>query len=128
MTANVLVGLVVSDDLAQQRAAMKRLGTIRDANGRAFVSDVVLAELSWVLESAYGYERSDVARAVEGIVKTPPLVVEEPTIVEEALAAFRSSPAGFSDHLVLAAARRRGALPLLTFDRKLLKQAGCERP
>jgi predicted nucleic-acid-binding protein len=125
---NVLVRLLVSDDLVQQRAVAARLEKVESAGGAVFVSLLVLAELSWVLESTYDYGRGDVARSVEAILTTSPFVVDERALVLDALSAFRKGGSGFADHLVLAVARTRGALPLLTFDRKLLRQNGCEKP
>ena len=125
---NVLIRLLVSDDLAQQRAVAARLENVENAGGAVFVSLLVLAEMSWVLESTYAYERDDVARSVEAILTTSPFVVDERTLVLDALSAFRKGGPGFADHLLLAVARARRAIPLLTFDRKLLRQAGCEKP
>ena len=98
---NILVRLLVSDDLAQQRAVTTRLQAIEATGGRVLVTGVVLAELSWVLESAYGYGRDDIARAIEAVVTTSPFSVDDQTAVIEALDGFRKGGgAGFSDHLV----------------------------
>ena len=55
------------------------------------------------------------------------LVLESPRVVRDALETFRASRgAGFSDCLILAAARGTGNLPLGTFDRKLARLRGGE--
>lgn len=125
---NVLVRLLVSDDLAQQAAVVARLEEAESAGGKVLVTSVVLAELSWVLESAYEYDRKDIVRAIEAVMTTSPFSIEDPPVATAALDAFRTGSAGFSDYLVLAAARARGASRLLTFDRKLLRHPDCEKP
>ncbi len=55
------------------------------------------------------------------------LTIQEPEVVERALGHFRKRPTlGFSDCLVLEAARKAGHVPLGTFDRELAKVGGAE--
>jgi len=125
---NVLVRLVVTDDVAQQAAARARIAGAAAAGEGVFVTVVVVAELTWVLESVYGYGREAVAGVVEALLETAPFQVEDREAVLEAVAAFRGSQAGLSDHLVLSVSRANGALPVLTFDRKLASVPGCGAP
>jgi predicted nucleic-acid-binding protein len=124
---NVVVRVLVTDDPAQQRAVVARLRRVEAAGGRALLSHVVLAEVGWVLEAAYGYTRAEVIRAVGTLVTTPPFVAEDPDVVADALSIAASTTADWSDCLVLASSRAQGAT-LLTFDRKLLREADCEKP
>lgn len=122
---NVLVRLVVSDDLEQQAAAARRLKQIRESGENVDVSVVALAELSWVLDAAYGYPRSRIADAIAAIVNTPPLRAVDRAAVLEALERFRTGPADFSDYLIVALSEDAR---VLTFDRKLLKHPRGEQP
>jgi len=125
---DVVVRLLVSDDLVQQRAVVARLKRIEASNGRVLVSPVVLAEVAWVLESAYGYRREEVVAAIAALVATPPFVADEPGVVADTLAQAANHRVEMADALVLAIARSRGATTLLTFDRKVLRLSGCVRP
>jgi predicted nucleic-acid-binding protein len=125
---SVLVRLLVGDDQAQRRAAMSRLRTMRRAGEGALVGPVVLAETGWVLSSVYGYDRSAIVAALRGVLATPPFVVAQRDAVIAALAAFERGPADFSDYLILELARLEGCSALLTFDRRLLKDASCQVP
>lgn len=125
---NVLVRLVVTDDVAQQKAAKQRIAAAAAAGEAVFITAVVVAELTWVLESVYGYGREAVAGVVEALLETAPFQVEHRGAVLEAVAAFRRGRAGLSDHLILSVSRAQGALPVLTFDRKLAAAPGCETP
>ena len=128
LDTNLLVRLVVSDDLAQQRAVVERLEKAESAGDSLLVHPLVLVELSWVLAAAYRYERHQVADAMIALVETPALLISDKAEVVEAAESYRKGPADFSDYLLLALARAGGAGTLLTFDRRLLKHAHCEKP
>ena len=119
---NVLVRLVAGDDARQARAAEAFVG-----NG-AWVSQLVLAETAWVLESVYDLGAEQLAAAIEMLLNHQALTVQESDTVSRALALFRDRPAlGFSDCLVLEVARAAGHLPLGTFDRDLAARDGAAR-
>jgi predicted nucleic-acid-binding protein len=119
---NVLVRLLARDDARQTAAAEAFV-----ARG-AWVSHLVLAEATWVLDSVYGLTPSGIARAVELLLEHADLTLQEPDVVARALAQFRRRPSlGFSDCLVLEIARQAGHLPLGTLDRDLGRLEGAER-
>lgn len=125
---NVLVRLLVGDDAQQRRAALKRFQRVLAAGDAVVVSPVVLAELTWVLSGAYGYSRNQIVTALRALIDTPPFVVQERAAVVEAIALFEKGAADFADYLILGLARAEGASALLTFDKRLLKTAGCQLP
>jgi predicted nucleic-acid-binding protein len=119
---NLLVRLLVRDDPRQVGAAERFI-----AKG-AWVSQLVLAETLWVLQSVYGLSQEQVGMAVEGLLTHESLVLQDPGVVEAALHQFRTRPSlGFSDCLVLENARKAGHLPLGTFDRQLARLDGAQR-
>lgn len=77
-----------------------------------------------MLERAYGFSRDRIATTLEELVATESLVVEEADDVARAAFRYRTAGAGFSDLMVLAAAERSGAYPLVTFDRKAARLEG----
>jgi predicted nucleic-acid-binding protein len=119
---NVLVRLITRDD-PQQVAAAEAFA----AKG-AWVSHLVLAEMTWVLAAVYDLGAPEIARAIEMLLDHENLALQEPEVVSNALEHFRKKPLlGFSDCLLLEVARRAGHLPLGTFDRDLGKVHGTER-
>lgn len=119
---NVLVRLLTRDDPKQVAAAESFV-----AKG-AWVSHIVLAETLWILESAYGLAAERLAAAVEMLLQHANLTVQDPDVVDAALAHFRRRPSlAFSACLVLEIARKAGHLPLATFDRHLGKLGGAQR-
>jgi predicted nucleic-acid-binding protein len=119
---NVLVRLVVRDDANQVRAAEEFIGD------GAWVSQLVLAETTWVLDAVYERSAEQIATAVDMLLNHEHLSVQDADVVGAATESFRERPAlGFSDCLVLEIARKAGHLPLGTFDRDLAKLDGAER-
>jgi predicted nucleic-acid-binding protein len=119
---NVLVRLVVRDDPSRVRAAEEFIG-----NG-AWVSHLVLAETTWVLDAVYERSAEQIAAAVDMLLNHEHLSVQDADVVSAATENFRERPAlGFSDCLMLEIARKAGHLPLGTFDRNLAKLVGAER-
>lgn len=120
---NVLVRLLLGDDERQAAAAR----ALQRSHAPLYVSHVVLAELACVLTSAYRFRRDKLAGLFDMLLEADGLVLQEPSIVRAALAAFRESKAAFSDCLILALAENAGAAPLATFDDKLAKLSGTRR-
>lgn len=119
---NVVARLIVRDDLEQVYAAEQFI------DGGAWVSHLVIAELTWVLDAVYERSAGQIALAVDMLLNHKELTVQDADIVTSALAHFRKRPAlGFSDCLMLEVARKAGHLPLGTFDRALAKLDGAER-
>ncbi len=119
---NALVRLLARDDAHQTDAAEAFV-----ARG-AWVSHLVLAETTWVLDSVYELKPDQVANAVELLLDHRDLTLQDADVVARALGLFRERPAlGFSDCLVLEIARKAGHLPLGTLGRELSKLDGAER-
>lgn len=119
---NVLVRLITRDDERQTRSAEEFI-----AKG-AWVSHLVLAETSWVLDSVYDRSREDIASAVQMLLDHEHLTVQDQEVIAAALEKFRRhSRVSFSDVLLLEIARKSGHTPLGTFDRDLAKLPGAER-
>ena len=117
LDTNVLVRFLVQDDPDQARIATALFDQWTDADP-GFVSREVLVELVWVLERAYGYARSDIAAALDGLLSAIELVIEAADDVGQAVERYRLEGFGFADLMIVAAARRDGARELVTFDRK----------
>ena len=120
---NVIVRILVGDDPVQTPKAEKAFLTHAAANG-VYVSLVVLAEIGWVLATAYGWDRATIHTRVEQLVRTHGVEVEDLELVEDALHAYARGRADLSDYLVLGRARADGGGRLLTFDRKLAREPG----
>lgn len=119
---NVLVRLIVRDDARQVRAAEAFV-----AKG-VWISHLVLAEITWVLESGYDCSSEQIGNAIDMFLNQDQVSVQDRDVVAAALALFRKRPAvSFADCLILEIARKAGHLPLGTFDRSFAKHEDVER-
>jgi predicted nucleic-acid-binding protein len=119
---NVLVRLIVRDDRRQAEVAEEFVSR------GAWISHLVLAETSWVLDSVYELRPEQIATAVEMLLNHEHLTIQDADVVTAALENFRKRRAvTFSDHLIVEIARKGGHIPVGTFDRDLSKFDGVQR-
>jgi predicted nucleic-acid-binding protein len=113
---NVIVRFLTQDDQTQSPIATRFMSLLTKAHP-GFVSSVVLAEVSWVLSRAYKSPRAEIAQAIEGILRSAELVVENPDAAYRALAAYQlSTSAEFADALIVQTALLAGSSDTVTFD------------
>jgi predicted nucleic-acid-binding protein len=117
LDTNVLVRFLVQDDVDQAKIAGEIIDQLTDA-APGFIGREVVVELVWVLERAYGYERANIATAFDGLLSARELLLEDADDIGPALELYRNEGFGFADLMIAAAARRAGAVELVTFDRK----------
>lgn len=125
LDTNVLVRLLVQDDPKQSKAVRNLLDGLSEDNP-GFICREVMVELVWVLERAYKLTRAQIAPAIEGLLSSHELITEEAERVGEAVAHYTAGGAGFSDQMILAAARSSQSKTLVTFDQALAKSEGAE--
>jgi predicted nucleic-acid-binding protein len=123
LDTNLLVRLLTNDDPRQAAKVETWLSDNATPKAPAYVDHVVLCELAWVLESAYGYARVEVHTALAALTEQDHLKVELPGLVRQALLLYADGPADFSDYLLAVRAQAAGYSPVLTFDKKAAKTA-----
>jgi predicted nucleic-acid-binding protein len=118
---NVLVRLIVADEPRQAAIARNFIRDRCSSSDPGYVSNVVLAEIAWILATGYGYSRLQVADALERIMETVQLQIESSTDVAAALVEYRAGPADFADCLIGQTNRTADCSHTVTFDRKAAK-------
>jgi predicted nucleic-acid-binding protein len=120
---NVLVRYLVQDDPEQARKATRFITNECSSEAPGLINRIVLCELVWVLETAYGYARENVAFALEKILRTAQFKIEDH---QEAWSSFREYQDGadFADSFIAAVNRRLGCEQTVTFDHKASRRSG----
>jgi len=113
LDTNVLIRYLVADDEAQAAKAKRYL-----ESGPSYVNCIVLSEVVWALESAYGYDKEAIITALEQLLSTHEVEVEDADVVLAALQDFRRSPAGFADCLIGHRNTAHGCDETGSFDRR----------
>jgi len=124
LDTNILVRLITQDDPRQAALAERLIQQATDEGEACFVSDVVLCELEWVLESCYEATRADLLAAIQEIVFREIFAFENSDALHWAIHLYRESKADFSDAMIGAKALAQGARATFTFDRVLSRHEG----
>jgi uncharacterized protein len=84
-------------------------------------SDLVIAEIVWVLESYYGFSRSEIKEVVETILETKNLKVANHSRVKVAIELYSTGKMDFIDACNIAYMRSKDYKKVATFDVKHFK-------
>lgn len=123
LDTNVLVRYIMQDD-AKQAAKATTLIESLSAAAPGFITLVSVVELVWVLSSCYDLNRSQIAQALDVIIRSKQLVVDQAEHVVRALRAFSAGSADFADCLIERMAASAGCAQTMTFDSAAAKTAG----
>jgi predicted nucleic-acid-binding protein len=119
LDTNVLVRILV-DDGSPDVAKARNFVAAQAAEGHDFhVDSVVLTETVWVLETVFGYGRTDIATAIEAILGNAAYIVDGRETVAAALAQFCNGKADFSDCLIVARNSASGCLGTASLDKAM---------
>ncbi len=121
---NVLVRYIVRDDERQYQKVRTFFERIVDQDDACFVSDLVLAELVWVLRSCYRLDRGRIAEVLRGLYGSRNLVFSSPDCIARAIRSFETGRADFADYLIRERALQEGCEEVATFDKALVKEDG----
>ena len=119
LDTNVLVRYLTLDDPDQGARASEVIDRAARDGTALFVSAVVLCELVWVLERAYGYRRVEVAGALEGVLRAAQFRFADPGLLWRAMADYRDGRADFADHVIGRQGTAAGCEATVTFDAAL---------
>lgn len=121
LDTNVLVRYLTGDDPRQAAIAESEIEAGIARKEKFLVHPVVLCELIWVLETAYGSARAELVMVLDRILRTAQFDVPAKDVAWRALADFRKGKGDFSDYLIARSNESGGALTTLTFDKDLRK-------
>ena len=128
LDTNILVRYLTQDDSTQSPKAREIMERRLTEEKPGFVSIVAMVETVWVLERAYGLTPHKIVGAVERVLQTDVLVVENEQEVFTAMIALKDGQGSFADAVIAALGARMGCSCTLTFDRKALRLPGFELP
>ena len=128
LDTNILVRYLTQDDPIQSPKATKLIERRLTEEKPGFVSIVAMVETVWVLERACGLTPHEIVGAVERVLQTDVLVVENEQEVFAAMIALKEGHGSFADAVIAALGARMGCSCTLTFDRKALRLPGFELP
>ncbi|MDA2927479.1 type II toxin-antitoxin system VapC family toxin [Acidobacteria bacterium AH-259-G07] len=119
LDTNVLIRYLVKDEPRQSGRAARLMQEVLQRGDSLFLNHIVLCELVWVLESAYGYPKADIASTLEKILMTEQFEIEGRDEVWSALDGYEKDRGDFSDYLIGRKNQHHSCSRTVTFDRSL---------
>ena len=119
LDTNLVVRLLVEDDVTQVRQVRALLEEAKERGESCLVTNPVLCETEWVLESAYNASRGDVTAAVQQLLASAAFSFENLETVRRALELYQTGRGDFSDYLLGLTGEAGGASTTYTFDKAL---------
>jgi predicted nucleic-acid-binding protein len=121
---NVLVRYIVQDDPKQSKAAARFIESECSVDAPGWISQVVLCELVWVLESAYRCGKGTIVNVLQQVLSTAEFRVEVQESALKSLRRYMAGSADFSDYLIQEANQATGCEATVTFDKQAAEGAG----
>lgn len=120
---NVLVRHLTGDppDIAARATAYLR------AERQLLLTDLVAAEIVYVLESFYQAPRDQVAQAVRSIVAFDSIVCIDPALLLRAIEVYETERIDFAEAYLVACAESTGVGRVASFDRSIDRVSTVER-
>jgi predicted nucleic-acid-binding protein len=118
---NVLVRYLVQDDPVQGRKAASFIENAAANDDRILIGNIVLCEMVWVLDSAYGYSKMEIHACIEKLLQTSAFQFESKDIARAALEDYRTVKSDFADCLLGRLHKALGCEVTVTFDAVLRK-------
>jgi predicted nucleic-acid-binding protein len=123
LDTNVVVRYLTLDDPVQVPAAETLMDSL-SAEEPGFISLVVVAELAWVLDGSYNFNKASIVRAFEALLQSKEIVIEQTELVSQALRLFAAGNAGLADYLIERSGHTAGCSHTFTFDKRAAASAG----
>lgn len=121
LDTNVLIRYIVQDHPRQSKQAAKLVEHHCSEDSPGFISQLVLAEMCWVLSVGYGYQKTLIAELLSRLLTTKELKIERAQDAWAALQQFKIGNADYADYLIAQSHHSAGCETTYTFDRKAAK-------
>jgi predicted nucleic-acid-binding protein len=126
LDTNVVVRYLTQDDPQQSKRATQIFEHQLTVAEPGFLSVVTMVETAWVLARAYGFIGQEIAAAVEILLQTDVLVIENEQEVFTAMIALKERRGDFADAMIAGLGAKAGCEHTVTFDHKALRLSGFE--
>jgi uncharacterized protein len=115
---NLFIRYLTNDDPAKAERVELLLKEAASGKVRLVTTEMVIAEVVWVLESSYGLKSSTVAPLIRAILATSGLEVINASLVAIALDYYETKNIDFIDGYIAAVMEKQGITELYSFDKK----------
>jgi len=116
---NVLLRYLIEPlDISNPSWQVLKAKEVIHKSDNVFISDIVLAEMEWVLESVFEFKRDEIHLVIQNLVNNHRFTFEDWSAVQCALLDYQeSSNVDLSDCIIARRAHNKGAKTLYTFEK-----------
>lgn len=115
--SNIFLRVLIKEDEKSFQECFRLLNLAQNKKITAYTSDLVLAEINWVLESFYKFNKSQVVSALEGIVNLKGLTIKSATNPLTAVDLYNQNNVKFVDAVIASDKIFRLNAVIISYDR-----------
>ncbi len=119
---NLFVRYLTDDDPEKADLVEALLNKAASGEMKLITSDLVMAELIWVLESSYELKPAAITPMIRAILTTPGIEVINSAVVGRALEIYQAQNVDFVDGHIAALAEKLNISEIYSFDKKHLSR------
>ena len=117
---NVILRYLLGDEPKQSKKAKALVDRLARDDDRAYISDIVLCEVVWVLARGYKLDREKIVHVLSSLLATRQLAFDSTDRLQRAIRAFENGKGDFADYMIREQARNAGCDAVMTFDKAVL--------
>ena len=118
LDTNILIRFLVQDDVNQANKVIQLFTKAEHNKESLFVPLLVVLEVIWVLQSAYGVSRPDIVLAISNLLQMQVFEFENQSTLREFVISANRYSYDLSDILISHSALSASCETTLTFDKK----------
>lgn len=120
LDTNIFIRYLTNDNPAKADRVDKLLEKAAKGELQLVTTELVIAEVVWVLESFYKLDNVAIAPMIKAILATPGLEVINGVLVEKATGYYLDKNIDFIDGYIAAVMERRNITEIFSYDKKHL--------
>jgi predicted nucleic-acid-binding protein len=119
---NVFLRFFVKDVAAQYEKSYALFAQAEAGKVRLETSELVIAEIVWVLESYYGFSRKEITEVLATLLVSRNLKISGHALISAAVELYASGNMDYIDAYNIAFMKSKGCTKVATFDSKHFKK------
>ncbi|MGE0084347.1 MAG: PIN domain-containing protein [Desulfococcaceae bacterium] len=118
LDTNVLIRYIVQDDEQQSLIATNFIENQCSAENPAFINEITLCEIVWVLKRAYHYDKTVILAVLKQLLGIDDVCISSHTEAWAAYSDYKTGTADFSDYFMARINKKFGCQFTFSFDKK----------
>jgi len=118
LDTNIWVRYIVQDDERQAQLATEVIETQCSIENPAFINEITLCEIVWVLKRAYQYDKAIILNLLNQLLSVDEVYIASSVQASAAYHDYSVGNADFSDYFIAQINKNLGCSYTLSFDKK----------